>query len=77
MASSDDLSWQVSFSPDQMMAAYSELEQMASPITKRNQIRPELDEIEEEFMDAFQSYREHEVFEDFKNYKNYYQDAQQ
>jgi hypothetical protein len=38
---------------------------------------PELDEVEEEIMDAIQEYRDDNFINDFKTYKNYYSDAQQ
>ena len=36
----------------------NELEEMQSPISRRKEISPELDELEEEFFEAFQEYRE-------------------
>ncbi len=52
-----------------------ELEGMQSPISRRKEITPELDEIENEFFSAFQEYREIEFYKEFNNYKSYYQDA--
>ena len=49
---------------------------MQSPVQHLNQIRPELDEVEEEIMEAIQEYRDDDYINDFKNYKNYYNDAQ-
>jgi hypothetical protein len=49
-----------------------ELEGMQSPISRRKEITPELDEIENEFFSAFQEYRELEFYKDFNNYKSYY-----
>jgi len=49
---------------------------MQSPVQHLNQIKPELDEVEEEIMDAIQEYRDDDYINDFKNYKNYYNDAQ-
>ncbi len=50
---------------------------MQSPIVGRNQVQPELDEVEEEVMDAIQEYRTTNFIRDFKGtYKNYYEDAQ-
>jgi hypothetical protein len=71
------MTWQYSFAPNKMMDFYNELQEMQSPIATRNQITPVLDEIEEEFMDAFDYYRHNDFFKEFKNYKNYYQDALQ
>lgn len=51
------------------------LEVMQSPISKRQEISPELDEMEKEFFEAFQEYREIDIYNDFTNYKNYYNDA--
>lgn len=48
-----------------------------SPLQKRNNIKPELDEIEEEFIEAFEIYRGTEVWQDFNKYKEYYEDAEQ
>lgn len=48
---------------------------MQSPISRRKEIAPELDELEEEFFEAFQEYRETEVYNDFTNYKSYYEDS--
>jgi hypothetical protein len=45
---------------------------MQSPIATRNQVQAELDEVEEEVMDAIQEYREKDIYNDFHNYKNYY-----
>lgn len=53
-----------------------ELEGMQSPISRRKEITPELDEIENEFFSAFQEYRESEFYKQFNNYKSYYPDAQ-
>lgn len=39
-------------------------------------MKAELDELEEEFLDAFDEFRQNQIYYDFKNYKNYYQDAQ-
>ena len=60
----------------EMMQAYLELQQMQSPVQHLNQIKPELDEVEEEIMEAIQEYRDDDYINDFKNYKNYYNDAQ-
>ncbi len=49
---------------------------MQSPVQHLNQIKPELDEVEEEIMEAIQEYRDDDFINDFKNYKNYYSDAQ-
>jgi hypothetical protein len=35
-------------------------------------VRPELDELEAEIMDAFDEFRQDNIYYDFKNYKNYY-----
>ena len=48
---------------------------MQSPIASRNQINPILDEVEEEYLDAFEEFRSEQLNYDFKNYKNYYADA--
>lgn len=57
--------------------AYDELEEMLSPIASRNQVRvDDLDEIEEEVIEAIHEYRQKEIFNEFKNYKKYYQDAE-
>jgi hypothetical protein len=52
-----------------------ELEGMQSPISRRKEIAPELDEMEEEIFEALQEYRGTEVYNEFKNYKTYYEDA--
>ena len=44
-----------------------ELDQLMSPISRRIEITPELDVLEEEFFEAFQDYRGNEVFIPFKN----------
>ena len=49
---------------------------MQSPVQHLNQIKPELDEVEEEIMEAIQEYRDDDYINDFKNYRNYYNDAQ-
>ena len=48
---------------------------MQSPIATRNQVQADLDEIEEEVIDAIQEYRDTYHINDFKNYKSYYPDA--
>ena len=45
---------------------------MSSPIIKRNDITPLLDDLEEEFLEAFHEYRETDFYQDFNNYKSYY-----
>jgi len=49
---------------------------MHSPISKRKEVAPDLDEDENEFFEAFQEYRQTEIYNDFRNYKDYYIDAQ-
>lgn len=65
----------MSFNPQANMSAFNELYEMQSPIASRNQIKADLDEVEEEYLDAFNEFRNHEVYYEFKNYKNYYADA--
>ena len=48
---------------------------MQSPISRRKEIAPELDEMEEEIFEALQEYRDTLIYNDFKNYKTYYEDA--
>lgn len=69
------MTWQISFNPGSMMDVYKELQEMQSPIASRNQINPILDEVEEEYLDAFEEFRSEHLNYDFKNYKNYYADA--
>lgn len=59
------------------MEAYNEIQQLQSPIMCRNEIKADLDDVEEEIMDAIECYRTDEkmFLKDFKNYKNYYEDA--
>jgi hypothetical protein len=73
----DDVGRCVSFAPDPLANPFNELDEMQSPIATRKEIRPDLDEIEEEVMDAIHEYRERQIYNDFKNYKNYYADANQ
>lgn len=60
---------------DDEMTAQEELDAMQSPICGRKEISPDLDELEEEFFEAFTDYRENETYNDFTHYKDYYQDA--
>lgn len=56
-------------------ADYDELDDMQSPISRRKEIAPDLDDDEEQFFEAFNQYREGKDFNDFTHYKDYYQDA--
>ena len=51
------MQWTVSFNPYSKIDAINELLEMQSPIATRNEIRPELDELEAYFMDAFDEFR--------------------
>lgn len=51
------------------------LEDMQSPISRRKEISPELDDIEEVYFEAFQDYRQTEVFNAFTNYDAYKEEA--
>lgn len=46
-----------------------------SPPFKRSEITPELDESENEVLDALEDYRENDYYKDFNTYSKYYEDA--
>ena len=54
-----------------------EIRDMQSPISRRQDIRANLDEMEEYFFNACTDYRTKEQYDDFLNYKEYYEDAKQ
>ncbi|CDW78153.1 UNKNOWN [Stylonychia lemnae] len=65
------------YDPQGNFNAYDEIQELLSPIATRNHVKPELDEMEIRFMDAFVEYRKDKIYYDFNNYDKYKIDALQ